>query len=146
MPTTTVSGLRPISRLGAERLTEQSVCSIVKAYAELIGFKAADFGAHSPRAGFLTSAARRGDAGWVSIPRAPSSPNLSLSLAYSGGMSECIFHSVPDMVWNFYTVSARPGHERNLMVPDLTAHSRDGVAEGQDRFWIPCGRSRLELS
>jgi hypothetical protein len=71
---------------------------------------------------------------------------LSLSLANSGGMSECIFHSVPDMVRNFYTVSARPGHERNLMVPDLAAHSRDGVAEGQDRFWIPCGRSRLELS
>jgi len=71
---------------------------------------------------------------------------LSLSLANSGGMSECIFHSVPDMVRNFYTVSARPGHERNLMVPDLAAHSRDGVAEGQDRFWIPCGRSRLEFS
>lgn len=58
MLTTTVSGLRPISRLGAERLTDQSVCSIVKAYAELIGLKAV--GAHSPRAGFLTSAARRG--------------------------------------------------------------------------------------
>jgi hypothetical protein len=46
---------------------------------------------------------------------------LSLSLAYSGGMSEGIFHSVPDMVRNFYTVSARPGHERNLMVPDFAA-------------------------
>src|SRR6202140_1137373 len=55
---------------------------------------------------------------------------LSLSLAYSGGVSECIFHSVPDMVRNFYTVSALPGHERNLMVTDLAAHSRDGVAEG----------------
>jgi hypothetical protein len=33
---------------------------IVKAYAERIGLKAADFGAHSLRAGFLTSAARRG--------------------------------------------------------------------------------------
>jgi hypothetical protein len=38
----------------------QSVCSIVKAYAERIGLKPADFGAHSLRAGFLTSAARRG--------------------------------------------------------------------------------------
>jgi hypothetical protein len=37
--------------------------------------------------------------------------HLSLPLANSGGMSECIFHSVPDMVRNFYTVSARPGHE-----------------------------------
>jgi hypothetical protein len=36
------------------------VCSIVKAYAERIGLKATDFGAHSLGAGFLTSAARRG--------------------------------------------------------------------------------------
>ncbi len=32
----------------------------MKAYAERIGLKAADFGAYSLRAGFLTSAARRG--------------------------------------------------------------------------------------
>jgi site-specific recombinase XerD len=54
---------RPVAkggRLGTERLTDQSVCSIVKAYAERIGLKPADFGAHSLRAGFLTSAARRG--------------------------------------------------------------------------------------
>jgi site-specific recombinase XerD len=39
---------RPVAkggRLGAERLTDQSVCSIVKAYAARIGLKAADFGA-----------------------------------------------------------------------------------------------------
>jgi integrase len=54
---------RPLAeggRLGTERLTDHSVCSIVKAYAERIGLKAAAFGAHSLRAGFLTSAARRG--------------------------------------------------------------------------------------
>jgi site-specific recombinase XerD len=54
---------RPVAkggRLGAERLTDQSVCDLVKAYAERIGLKGADFGAHSLRAGFLTSAARRG--------------------------------------------------------------------------------------
>src|SRR5712671_920437 len=54
---------RPVAkggRLGTERLTDQSVCSIVKAYAERIGLNATDFGAHSLRAGFLTSAARRG--------------------------------------------------------------------------------------
>ena len=71
---------------------------------------------------------------------------LSLTLAYSCGVSECIFHSVPDMARNFYTVSARPGHERNLIVPDFAAHGRDRVAEGQDRFWIPCSGFRLELS
>jgi hypothetical protein len=32
----------------------------VKAYAGRLGLKATDFGAHSLRAGFLTSAARRG--------------------------------------------------------------------------------------
>jgi hypothetical protein len=43
---------RPVAkggRLGAERLTDQSVCSIVKAYAERIGLKAAEFGAHLER-------------------------------------------------------------------------------------------------
>ncbi len=50
------------------------------------------------------------------------------------------------MARNFYTVSARPGHERNLIVPDFAAHGRDRVAEGQDRFWIPCSGSRREPS
>jgi hypothetical protein len=44
--------------IGTQRLTDKSVCDLVKAYAERIGLKAADFGAHSLRAGFLTSAAR----------------------------------------------------------------------------------------
>src|SRR5882757_5795369 len=30
--------------------------------------------------------------------------DFSLTLAYSGGVSECIFHSLPDDGWNFYTV------------------------------------------
>jgi integrase len=54
---------RPVAkggRLGLQRLTDQSICNIVKSYAERLGLKAADFGAHSLRAGFLTSAARRG--------------------------------------------------------------------------------------
>jgi hypothetical protein len=55
-----VIGRRWGGRLGSERLTDQSVSNIVKAYAERIGLKASDFGAHSLRAGFLTSAARRG--------------------------------------------------------------------------------------
>jgi hypothetical protein len=38
----------------------KSVCEIVKAYAGQVGLKPADFGAHSLRAGLLTSAARRG--------------------------------------------------------------------------------------
>jgi hypothetical protein len=36
-------------------------------------------------------------------------------LADLGGVGEGIFHSAPDMARNFYAVSARPGHERNLM-------------------------------
>jgi hypothetical protein len=54
---------RPVAkggRLGVARLTDKSVCNLVKAYAERIGLEAADFSAHSLRAGFLTSAARRG--------------------------------------------------------------------------------------
>jgi integrase len=46
--------------LGAQRLTDKSVCDLVKAYAAQLGLRPADFGAHSLRAGFLTSAARRG--------------------------------------------------------------------------------------
>jgi hypothetical protein len=73
-------------------------------------------------------------------------PDLSLTLADSGGVSECIFHSLPDDGWNFYTVSAGPRHERNLVAPNFAAHSSDRITEGQDRLWIPCGGSRLELS
>jgi len=47
-------------RLGACRLSDKSVCELVKAYAGRLGFDPAGFGAHSLRAGFLTSAARRG--------------------------------------------------------------------------------------
>lgn len=54
---------RPVAkggRFGATRLTDKSVCNIVKAYAADLGLKPGDFGAHSLRSGFLTSAARRG--------------------------------------------------------------------------------------
>src|SRR5712671_2095883 len=42
-----------------QRLTAKSVCHLVKSYAGRLGLNVADFGAHSLRAGFLTSAARR---------------------------------------------------------------------------------------
>ncbi len=54
---------RPVAkggRIRASRLTGRSVCDLVKAYAGKLGLNGADFGAHSLRAGFLTSAARRG--------------------------------------------------------------------------------------
>ena len=44
---------------------------------------------------------------------------------------ECVFNTAPDMARNFYAISARPGHARNLMVPDFAAYSRDGITEGQ---------------
>jgi hypothetical protein len=50
---------RPVAkgvRLGAERLTDQSVCTIVKAYAEGIGLGQPT---SALRAGFLSSVARR---------------------------------------------------------------------------------------
>ena len=44
----------------AERLTDRSVANIVKVHAERVGLDPALFSGHSLRAGFLTSAARRG--------------------------------------------------------------------------------------
>jgi site-specific recombinase XerD len=46
------------------RLTPQTVCKSVKAYADAIGLDGSAFGAHSLRSGFLTSAARRGASIW----------------------------------------------------------------------------------
>jgi site-specific recombinase XerD len=43
-----------------QRLTDQSVALIVKAHARLLGLDADQFSGHSLRAGFLTSAAKRG--------------------------------------------------------------------------------------
>jgi hypothetical protein len=40
------------------------VCDLVKANADRLGLNFADFGAHSLRTGFLTSAARRGASGF----------------------------------------------------------------------------------
>jgi hypothetical protein len=44
----------------AERLSAQSVVGIIKAHAERVGLDPALFAGHSLRAGFLTSAAKRG--------------------------------------------------------------------------------------
>src|SRR6516162_2250544 len=71
---------------------------------------------------------------------------LSLTLADLGGEGEGILHALPDMARNFDNVSARPRHERNLMAPYFTANRCDGVAEGQECFWIPGGGSGGELS
>jgi len=54
---------RPARKGGAvrdRRLTAKSVCDLVKSYAGRLGLDVADFGAHSLRAGFLTSAAPPG--------------------------------------------------------------------------------------
>jgi integrase len=53
---------RSIRKGGAigERLTDQSVGHIVKAHAERVGLDPTTFAGHSLRAGFLTSAAKRG--------------------------------------------------------------------------------------
>src|SRR5215218_1783167 len=54
---------RPISRSGnvrgTARLTDKSIADLVKRYAAKIGLQASDFGAHSLRAGFVTTAADR---------------------------------------------------------------------------------------
>src|SRR5258708_294946 len=71
---------------------------------------------------------------------------LSSTLADLGGVGEGILHAVPDTARNFDTIPARPGHERNLMAPYFATYRGDCIAEGQECFWIPGGRSGLELS
>src|SRR6266705_7044562 len=78
-----------------------------------------------------------------SVTERPVCVKLSLTLADLGGVGEGIFHALPDMARNFDTISARPGRERNLMRPYFAAHCRNGVAEGEDCFWIPSGGSRF---
>jgi site-specific recombinase XerD len=54
---------RPISKAGrvlTRRLSDRAVAEIVKASARRVGLNAEEFSGHSLRAGFLTSAARRG--------------------------------------------------------------------------------------
>lgn len=54
---------RPVAKGGTLRsmpLTDRSIADIVKKYAGLSGFNAADFSGHSLRSGFLTSAAENG--------------------------------------------------------------------------------------
>src|SRR5262249_7493409 len=71
---------------------------------------------------------------------------LSLTLADLGSVCERVLHAMPDMRWNFDTVSAWPRHERNLMRPYFAPHRGNGVAEGGDGFGIPRGGSDLELA
>ncbi|MBD9358952.1 site-specific integrase [Methylomonas albis] len=48
------------SRVGGAALSDKSVANVVKRYAGAVGLNAADFAAHSLRAGFVTSAAEAG--------------------------------------------------------------------------------------
>src|SRR5215831_10021649 len=84
-------------------------------------------------------AASRAAEGSVTMP-------LSLTLADLGSVCERVLHAMPDMRWNFDTVSAWPRHERNLMRPYFAPHRGNGVAEGGDGFGIPRGGSDLELA
>jgi len=56
---------RPVSRAGrvrasGARLTTQAVADVLKRYAAAAGLDASTFGAHSLRAGYITTAAERG--------------------------------------------------------------------------------------
>ena len=71
---------------------------------------------------------------------------ISLTLAALGSVCECVLRTVPDMARNFYSISVVPGHAGNLVGPYFAVHGRDGIAEGQRRFWIPCSGAGLKLS
>src|SRR5215471_3798257 len=79
--------------------------------------------------------------------RAPKKASqLSSTLSNSCGLGKRILHAIPDLAWNFYAISVRPGHERNLMTPDFAAYSSDRITEGEDRFWVPSSGPGLEFS
>ena len=63
--------VRAVRQVGDEqpRLTTQAVADIIKRYAKAAGLDAATFGAHSLRAGYITTAAERGQisrGSWIS--------------------------------------------------------------------------------
>jgi hypothetical protein len=70
----------------------------------------------------------------------------SLTLADLCGLGESVFDATPDMARYSYTVSARPRHVGNLMMPGFAANCGDGFAESENRFWIPRGDPWLECS
>ena len=72
--------------------------------------------------------------------------DYAIAMVPTDGVGERVLHSVPDMARNFDTISARPGHERNLLSPDFAAHCGDGIAEGYNCFRIPGGGFGQELS
>src|SRR5215831_8785367 len=71
---------------------------------------------------------------------------LSSTLSNSCGLGKRILHAIPDLAWNFYAISVRPGHVRNLMTADFAAYSSDRITEGEDRFWVPSSGPGLEFS
>src|SRR5215468_4799760 len=71
---------------------------------------------------------------------------LSSTLSNSCGLGKRILHAIPDLAWNFYAISVRPGHERNLMTADFAAYSSDRITEGEDRFWVQSSGPGLEFS
>ena len=54
------------------------------------------------------------------------------------GIGECVCRAVPQLARNFNSVPVGPGHEKSLMVPDLAAHRRNGIAESAVSLWVPC--------
>ena len=55
-------------------------------------------------------------------------------------------HTMPDVAGNFDGILVGPGDAGNLMSPYFATRGGDGIAEGEDGFWIPGSGSRLELS
>jgi hypothetical protein len=72
---------------------------------------------------------------------------LILTLAELSGVDEGVFHSAPDMGGNFDTVSARPGHERNLLARQISRRmAATASLKVRTVFGIPGSGSGLELS
>src|SRR6516225_6115831 len=89
---------------------------------------------------------RRGSRESHAAPRNKFAERLSSTLSNSCGLGKRILHAIPDLAWNFYAISVRPGHERNLMTPDFAAYGSDRITEGEDPFWVPSSGPGLEFS
>ncbi len=64
-----------------------------------------------------------------------------LDFIKSRGIGECVCGAIPELAGNFGHVAVAPGHERNLVMPDLAAYGSNGIAEGAVPLRVPSSRS-----
>ena len=79
----------------------------------------------------LIAGGRRGATQWSGFP------GSELDFIESRGIGQRVYGVVPQLTGNFDAVPVAPGHERNLVLPDLATYGGDGIAEGAVSLWVP---------